>query len=219
MEERKDLEYENETTLLKEHGKAILVFICLFVGFVLAFSVWYIIFPENVNMFKAQIETFCQINSPNDFNDCIAQYGIKKSEYITAGATAKDKLLAIFANNIYVLIFTLILSLIFGAGAIFVLAWNASVIAAAIGIFTRSDITQLHMGFGRYLVFHGLLEITAYFVAALAGGILSTAIIKHDTKSEKFWNIIQDSINLIIIAVVILLIAAIIEVFITPKLF
>lgn len=219
LEERKDLIYDEELTLLKEHGKALLTFLFLFLGFVIAFSVWYVVLPDSQNLFRAQIETFCQINSGSNYQECVKQYGIIDSIKITGQVTSTARLFSIFANNVYVLIFTLILSLIFGAGAIFILAWNASVIAAAIGIFAKNQLANLHLGFARYLAFHGLLEIAAYFVVALAGGIFSSAIIKHDTKSEKFWSIIQDALNLVIIAVVILFIAALIEVFITPTLF
>ena len=66
---------------------------------------------------------------------------------------------------------------------------------------------------------HGGIEIGSYFVGALAGGIISVAVIKHDVRSEKFWIILQDSLNLIILAVILLFIAALIEVFITPALF
>jgi stage II sporulation protein M len=111
-----------------------------------------------------------------------------------------------------------VFSLIFGAGAIFVLAWNASVIAAAVGIFAKSNLSDLPLGIARFMI-HGLPEIAAYFIAALAGGIVSVAVIKHDIRSEKFWNILQDSLNLLILAVIVLFIAALIEVFITPKLF
>jgi len=69
------------------------------------------------------------------------------------------------------MIFTLIFSLIFGAGAIFILAWNASVISAAIGIFTSYNINEIPIGLLRYMI-HGFPEITSYFVTALAGGYL-----------------------------------------------
>ena len=111
-----------------------------------------------------------------------------------------------------------IFSLIFGAGAIFILAWNASVIGAAIGIFTKSNISNLPLGLARYMI-HGIPEIGSYFTGALAGGIISVAIINHDVKSEKFWTILQDSLNLVIFAVVLLFVAALIEVFITPAIF
>ena len=66
---------------------------------------------------------------------------------------------------------------------------------------------------------HGIPEIAAYFIGALAGGIVSVAVIKHDVHSEKFWTILQDSLNLVILAVIILFFASLIEVFITPAVF
>jgi len=189
----------------------------LFLGFVVAFSFWYVVF-DDANNFRVQIETFCIINKPSHFDECVAEYGVKHVARTTAFLTATDKIVNIFANNIYVLIFTLVFSLIFGAGAIFILAWNASVISAAIGIFSKSNLANLPIGLARYMI-HGIPEIAAYFAGALAGGIVSVAIIKHDIKSEKFWIILQDSLNLVIISVVILFIAALIEVFITPLLF
>lgn len=218
LEERKDYEIDSEWHLLREHGKAIMVFLWLFVGFVVAFSVGYMLFPNGENFFRAQIETFCQINQPDSFANCLKEYGLSPATTITGGAVASARFFSIFSNNIIVLLIAMVSSLIFGAGAIFILAWNASVIAAAIGIFTRSDLTQLPLGLARYFI-HGIPEVAAYFMAALAGGIFSTAIIRHDNKRERFLMIVQDSLNLLVIAVVILIIAALIEVFITPKLF
>lgn len=220
LEEEKDIKYTGALRLLKEHNKALMALLWLFLGFIIAFSLWYSVLPDPGINFKAQIETFCYINQPGSLDKCVNEYSssVQATGELTGGLTAKDKVVAIFANNIYVMIFTLIFSLIFGAGAIFILAWNASVIAAAIGIFTKGQLQSIHIGVLRYMI-HGLPEIAAYFVAALAGGILSIAIIKHDTNSERFWPIVQDSLNLIGIAVVILIIAALIEVFITPVLF
>lgn len=216
-EEEKNLKNIGFLRLFGEHSKALLSFMWLFLGLVVAFSFWYIVLSSNQN-FKAQIETYCLINRPGNYNECVEQYGVKTAAKTTAFITAKEKVFMIFSNNIYVLIFTLLFSLIFGAGAIFVLAWNASVIAAAVGIFTKSQLSNLPLGIARYMI-HGIPEIGAYFIGALAGGILSIAIIKHETSSEKFWGIIQDSLNLIIVAVVILFLAALMEVFITPALF
>jgi uncharacterized membrane protein SpoIIM required for sporulation len=158
------------------------------------------------------------INQPSHFKECTSEYGLGTAAKTTGFLTSKEKIVNIFANNIFVLIFTLVFSLIFGAGAIFILAWNASVISAAIGIFSKSSLANLPLGLARYMI-HGIPEIGSYFAAALAGGIVSVAIIKHDANSEKFWTVLQDSLNLIIFAVVLLFIAALIEVFVTPALF
>lgn len=217
-EEEKDIEYIGFFRILKEHNRALLALLFLFVGLVIAYSFWYLILPSNYN-FNAQIEMFCQINQPGNINGCVSQFQpISEAGKITGNIASTDKILSIFSNNVYVLIFTLIFSLIFGAGAIFVLAWNASVIAAAIGIFAKSSLSNLPLGVARYLI-HGIPEIAAYFVGALAGGIVGIAIIKHDSKTEKFWSVLQDALNLVIIAVIILLIAAMMEVFVTPMIF
>ena len=66
---------------------------------------------------------------------------------------------------------------------------------------------------------HGIPEIAAYFVAGLAGGIISVAVIRHDFGTKRFKHILFDSLDLIVISIFILLVAAAIEVFITPRLF
>jgi uncharacterized membrane protein SpoIIM required for sporulation len=63
---------------------------------------------------------------------------------------------------------------------------------------------------------HGILEILAYFTAGLAGGILSVAIIRHKAGTKRFMDIIFDSADLLLISLVILFIAGIVEVFVTP---
>jgi len=217
-EEEKDLVSTGAIPLLKEHGKALTYLMFLFFGFVVAFSVWYIVFEDGNENFRAQIETYCLINRPTNFDQCINDYGIGHLSKTTAFLTSKEKIVNIFMNNVYVLIFTLLFSLIFGAGSIFILAWNASVISAAVGIFSKSSLINLPLGLSRYMI-HGIPEIGAYFVGALSGGIISIAVIRHDIRSEKFWTILQDSLNLVIIAVVMLFVAALIEVFITPAIF
>jgi len=217
-EEEKDLQITGFWRLMKEHSKALTYFMFLFFGFIVAFSFWYIVFEDGNQNFRAQIETYCMINRPTNFDECVSEYGVKTLSKTTAFMSAQEKIVNIFANNIYVLIFTLVFSLIFGAGSIFILAWNASVISAAIGIFSQSNLINMPLGIARYMI-HGIPEIGSYFAGALAGGIISVAVIKHDIHSEKFWTILQDSLNLIIFAVVLLFIAALIEVFVTPAIF
>lgn len=226
FEEKKDMEIGEERILIKEHGKAIASLIYLFIGFIIAFAFWYMILPKDVTAqnFKAQIQQYCVINYASNFAACIATHGI--TDIIVGNAVSvtgnmpalMNHFFNILINNIYVLIFTLIFSLTFGAGAIFILAWNASVIAAAIGIFTESSFQNIHLGLMRYMI-HGIPEIAAYFIAALAGGILSTAIIRNECRKDKLWCVLQDSVDLIIVAIIVLVISAFIEVFITPALF
>lgn len=216
LEEGKDIVINDSGKLIREHSKAIHAMMWMFFGFVVAFSLWYIIFPDSAGQnFNFQIKTFCAINNPSNYDYCVGQHGIPIA---TGAVSGSDIVMKIFANNIYVLIFTILFSLIFGAGAIFILVWNASVIAAAIGIFAKGSVTNLPMGLLRYMV-HGIPEIGAYFVGALAGGIISVAIIRKDLHGEGTWQILQDSLLLIIIAIGILVVAALMEVYLTPLLF
>jgi len=214
-EEKKDMEISGFSRLMGEHSKILWCFMYLFMGFVVAFSFWYIAVDNGNQNFRAQIETFCLINKPSNFQQCVNQFISNDAVKTTGSFISGDRILEIFSNNIYVLIFTIVFSLIFGAGAIFILAWNASVIAAAIGIFSKSDLACLPVGLIRYMI-HGVPEIGAYFAGALAGGIISIAVIRHDVHNEKFWVVLQDALNLVLIAVGILFVAALIEVFITP---
>jgi uncharacterized membrane protein SpoIIM required for sporulation len=216
-EEEKEFRYDNERSLLKEHSRAIMAFLWLFLGFLIAFSVAYVMFPHSVGLnFQAQIEQYCNINMPTHFKECVKQSG--GSSTLTSAALRTDGLIDIFVNNVYVLIFSLIFSIIFGAGAIFILAWNASVIATAVGIFSQSSLVNLPNSLLRYMI-HGLPEIAAYFTAALAGGIIGIAIIRNDLKSDRLWHILKDSLDLLIIALLILVVAALIEVFVTFRIF
>jgi len=126
LEEGKDIEISDSGRLVREHSKAIHALMWMFLGFVVAFSFWYMVLPEQAGQnFNFQIKTFCAINSPTNYDYCLEQHGIP----ILTGAVAGGKaVFSIFANNISVLIFTIAFSLVFGAGAIFILVWNASVI-------------------------------------------------------------------------------------------
>jgi uncharacterized membrane protein SpoIIM required for sporulation len=215
LEEGKDVQINDSGKLIKEHSKALKALMWLFLGFVVAFSFWYIVLPDSAGQnFNFQLKTFCAINSPKNYNTCLEQYGVA-----TGAATNKvGAIMGIFANNVYVLIFTILFSLALGAGAIFILVWNASVIAAAVGIFAKESIANLPMGLLRYMI-HGIPEIGAYFLGALAGGIVSVAVIRRDLHGEGTWRILQDSLVLIIISVVVLFVAALMEVYLTPLLF
>jgi uncharacterized membrane protein SpoIIM required for sporulation len=217
LEEKKTTTGLGTFALLREHKKAIYAFMWLFLGFVVALAFWYSILSTTTS-FRAQIETYCLINRPAAFDACVNQYGVKDVTTTVPFLTNKERLFLIFTNNIYVLLFTLLFSLIFGAGVIFILAWNASVIAAGIGIFTNAELRALPLGLLRFMI-HGIPEIASYFIVALAGGMVSIAVIRHETGTDKFWKVLHDSLNLTILAIIVLVIAAIIEVFITPLLF
>lgn len=216
LEEGKDMQISDSGRLIGEHSKAISALLWLFLGLVIAFSFFYLTVPDKApQSFNFQIKTFCAINYPSNYDYCLEKNGIPVS---TGSAVGSDAVISIFANNISVLIFTIIFSLLFGAGAIFILVWNASVIAAAIGIFAQGSLSRLPIAILRYMI-HGIPEIAAYFIGALGGGIISVAVIRKDLRGEGMWKILQDSLILIIIAIVILFVSAIMEVYLIPQFF
>jgi len=216
-EEEEDERVEGLFSVWRAHSDAIQSFMWLFFGFIVAFSFWFMVL-QNPLLFNSQIETYCLINNPSNLESCVSQYNILNTDPVSGYATSEMRFLSILENNIYVMIFTLIFSLIFGAGAIFVLAWNASVIAAAIGIFTQYKITQIPIGIARYMI-HGFPEIAAYFITALAGGIFGVGVIKNGVRNYKFLRVVENTVLLLFIAIIVLIIAAALEVYFTPILF
>lgn len=218
-EEAKGTEIKNEKKILKEHSKAIRALFYLFVGFVIAFSCLYIFMPSTIveKMFSAQLETIITVQSNEVSGNFITATGIYLSPFATVGT--------IFLNNIKILVFCIAFAFFYGSGAIFILTWNASVMATAIGSFVRNNLFYAKsffdyfqitaIGFLQYF-FHGLPEIAAYFIGALASGMLSFALINHDFMDEKFKLVLKDSAILTGIAAAVLFAAALIEVFITP---
>lgn len=215
-EEREDENIESFRDIWRVHSDAIFAFMWLFLGFIVAFSFWYILL-QDASIFNAQIGTYCQINSPGDVSGCVGQY---ISGQITSSASSSNSLrfMSILENNILVMIFTLIFSLLFGAGAIFILAWNASVISASIGIFSKYSLAEIPLGLARYMI-HGFPEIAAYFIAALAGGIFGVGIARHGIRDPRFLKVTQHVAILIVIAILFLVVAGLMEVYLTPILF
>jgi len=219
-EEKIGLTINEETKLLKRHSRVIMFYVFLFLGMTVSYVVWYVFLPSSISqvVFKQQIITIAQINAP----------------VVVGKATATTLFNKILMNNIKVMIFCILFAFFYGAGAIFILTWNASVVAAAIGNVIKLSIAKYaasagvaKMGaltqtvtyaFSRYF-FHGIPEMMAYMVAGLAGGIISVAVINKDFKNEKFQKIMLDSSTLILIALGIILLAAVMETYITPSLF
>lgn len=217
-EEQEDEEGEGLFYVWKVHKDAIYSLMWLFLGFIIAFSFWHIILQDS-NLLNFQIQTYCQINNPSNVESCISQYSFDGMNSVGTGAATKEmRFLSILENNVYVMIFTLIFSLIFGAGAIFILVWNASVISAAVGIFTKYKIIDLPLGLARYMI-HGFPEIAAYFITALAGGIFGVGILRHGWRDRRTLRVIENAVILLFIAIIVLVLAGIIEVYLTPLLF
>src|SRR3989344_2140806 len=223
-EEELDFKYP-ESRILKEHGKVLFFFIFLFFGILTAMVLAYIILPEPMvnSIFNLQQEAIMNVNN--------AIQNSPSSAVVTGNLTSLSLFLRILLNNFKVLFFCLIFSFLYGSGAIFILTWNASVIASAMGNLIKLEVSKAITLLGynsmatyfsaaafsvfRYMT-HGIFEITAYFIAGLAGGIISIAFIKQNLKEQKIY---VDVIDLVLISIGFLVVGSIIEVYLTPVFF
>ncbi|MAF34940.1 hypothetical protein CMO91_03790 [Candidatus Woesearchaeota archaeon] len=219
VEEKKDLKLLKEMQMLREHAKALRFFILFFCGVTVAFTAAYVILPAETTsaLFSAQETTIVTVN-----------------QKVTGNMFSLDILSKIFLNNIKVMVFSLLFSFLYGTGALFILMWNASVLAAAAGNFFRSHLAEYAASSGfaqvgayfavssftvlRYAI-HGIPEILGYFVAGLAGGILSVSIMRKDYQNHEFERVLLDVSDLVVLAALILFAAAILEVYVTPLFF
>ncbi len=183
--------------------------ICSFIIFfsgVFAYYIGYILYPE---MFFRQTQTI--INMKENLSMLMEGNAIYTNNVFTY----------ILINNMFVLLLFFFMSFVFGAGSIYLLLWNSSVIGVFLGIkassVSSSDILYKYFLYPLYnlilILPHGILEFLSYFLAALAGGIFSIALIKNLDK-EILENVIGDSMLLFLISIVLLVLAAIIETFV-----
>ncbi len=131
----------------------------------------------------------------------------------------------LFANNTTVLLLAVLFSFLFGEGALFLISWNASIIGTVMGKISAQamamspthDIVSIiySLGYGIYhgigFVPHGIPEIGAYYIGAIAGGIISASMAKQAYRKDEFKIIAKDAAGLIIIALILLFAGAMIE--------
>ncbi len=177
----------------------------MFLGITFAYTFWYVVLPTNYvsEIFGYQISTIKAIRSM---------------------VATPSEFLIIFLNNFKVATIAFMLSFFFGTSALFVIAWNASIVAAFFGELGKSLVSSGMHKFaaafyafligGLSIMIHGIPEILAYFVAGIAGGVLSVGIYRGKYTRE----IMEDAFILYSVSIALLLIAAFLEAYITPLL-
>jgi len=140
------------------------------------------------------------------------------NQKVSGNVITLSTLSKIFFNNLKVAVFCIIFSFIYGIGGAALGSFIKSYLAQITNVNAGNYFAAVSMGLMRYSI-HGIPEIIAYFLAGLAGGIISIAVIRHDFRSKKFYNIIFDSSDLMLLSILILFIAAILEVYVTPLFF
>ncbi|MDP7282029.1 MAG: stage II sporulation protein M, partial [Candidatus Undinarchaeales archaeon] len=243
IEEGKECEKIQHESLWKRHNEVIMVYLFMFFGMLIAFSFWFTILPSDIIniMFKDQIGEVMRIQNLRTVlvgsligieATGITGQLIRGVNAATAMAVSKVKLLElILANNMRLLFLFVAFSFVFGAGALLLLTWNAAVVGVAIGNLIRQTIATgagvgaktaayfvaFPISFLSFFV-HGIFEIVGYFVGAIAGGIFSVAIVRKHYNRPEFKRIAVDVGILLVVAMGLMLIGGVIEVYITPLL-
>lgn len=194
---------------LARHSSTIIVLFAFFIGLTAAFTFWYLVLPpnESAKMFSIQFKELQKVRG------AFSAYAVE--------VRLVNAFEIIFLHNLEVLFLVLGFSLLYGAGAVFILAWNASVIAVFLGEIAKSFIPKhavketaliTGLGVGVFGILpHAIFELLAYSTGALAGGILSCCITSKKLASLEFIPFAYDVAKLVGWAVLFLAVGALIE--------
>jgi len=195
-EEIEEEEIERHITkgLWARHEKDILILLFYFAGLTISFAVWTTILP--VDFFQVQVSKINEIR------------GIVTGRVIGYASNPFLNFMVILVNNLQVMFFAFLFSFIFGAGAVFILVWNASILGVYIGQLSKVlwQIPVVSLSF----LPHGIPEIAGYVAAALAGGLVSAAILRKN-KTRVLKIVIIDSLKILLLAVGLIFLGAAIE--------
>jgi len=166
----------------------LLAYAYLSIGAIIAYFTWFTLLPPDVGnaVFSDQLREVRPVTGFFFFNT-------KQFD-------------AIIANNLQVLLLMLVFSLLYGIGSIYLLLWNASVLAVVFGASARA------MDFSRILgtMPFASLEFAAYFIASVGGGVLSIALM-HSSKRRHLKTILIDFVLAMQVALLLLLLGAVVE--------
>lgn len=221
LDEQEDLDDDEKDDIksIMREWKILSMFLWLFLGFIVAFSLWQVVFSSSIAM-NSQIETYCVLKNPIGYTNCFNQYN---STGMISGinTTPTGSFGGIFMNNLLVFIFIVLFSLLFGAGSIFIIAWNASIISVVIGLSIKYNLSNLAFGISKFMI-HGIPEIAAYFIATMAGGMASFALMGyiHDSITlDNLRKIIRHAAMFLLVGILVLALGVLIELYISPILF
>jgi len=123
----------------------------------------------------------------------------------------------IFTNNIKVTFYAFALGAVFGLGTLWVLASNGAMFGAITALTYRAGFgNDLLLGF---VVSHGVIELSCIFIAGGAGLLIGTALLMPGdlTRADALKSRGMEAVRLIIGCIPLLVIAGIIEGFISPQ--
>ncbi len=123
----------------------------------------------------------------------------------------------IFTNNIRVTFYAFALGAIFGLGTLYVIAFNGAMFGAIIALTYRAGFgNDLLLGF---VISHGVIELSCIFIAGGAGLLIGTALLMPGdlSRADALKSRGLEAVRLIVGCIPLLVVAGIIEGFISPQ--
>lgn len=209
IEERQESVEQGVTmrALWRDDAEVVRIYIFLFLGILLVYSLGTIMLPDlQINsLFREQLE-------------------IRFGQGFAGSATgifSSDLFWSLLSNNFLVLLACFIIALLTGDGAIFLITWNASVWGTIFGLTAKN--AALFSGQNALYLFalimlvvfpHMIFEAISYFLAAIAGGVISKDVLLEQFASDRFWEVLGFNIYLLLFALIFLLLGAAVETFV-----
>lgn len=126
-----------------------------------------------------------------------------------------DNFVRIFTHNASVALFVLVSGLFFGLGPWVMVFFNGAVVGIVAGVVVKHGFPVERLILG--LAPHGVVEVPAFALAGTAGILWYKSIRKTQESAEGFKEGMKTAFKLYGVALVMLLLAAFIEAYITPK--
>ncbi len=168
------------------HKPLLIVLAAFFAGSTLAYALWFVALPSKA-IFTDQINEIVALQSASGgvtgrltlegtLRGITGQVSTAVGELVSGRVFRQELFWRLFTHNLSVLTVMFLACLIYGIGSIYLLLWNASVIGAFVGQLVQARGPEwLILGF-LGLFPHGAVEISAYLIASIAGGILSVSV-------------------------------------------
>ncbi|NQU97976.1 hypothetical protein HQ533_00775 [Candidatus Woesearchaeota archaeon] len=229
IEER--IEVKENWSFFKEHEEIFDFFIYYFLGVFLTFFIIALFLPGMVfsqqTLFgtaPAQGEIIKATDLPDEMlpKPPVPDLNVQEQGF----KLLNSQVWSIFFNNFYIILLCFILSILYGSGALFLIVLNASIWASRLAEVVKMKIPGSIIHSTPYIAcnlgvmaFHMIPEVGSYILAAIGGGVLSKAFTKEEFLSKNFLKVFKDSVILTVSSIILVFLAAIIEVHGSARLF
>lgn len=189
--------------LFKDHKDIFEIYIFLFLGIFITYSLFAMMIPpeETGRLFVSHL----------------------RATNLQGAATSHGVFTGILFNNLLVLLVCLVLSLVYGAGSIIFITWNASVWGVFFGYLARISTGSADSEPLAYFVLlilpvlpHMMTEAVSYLSASIVGGVISKAMLREKVGSKKFRHVLTDALIFLVLGIALVVIAALLEVYAFP---